>query len=38
VVHALVRPDARPTGTAMPSSIKVFAGPLALAGLLPGAA
>lgn len=38
VVRALVRPDVRPPGAAVPSSIKVFAGPLALAGLLPGAA
>lgn len=38
VVRALVRPGSRPAGANMPSSIKVFAGPLALAGLLPGAA
>ena len=38
VVRALVRPGARPAGANMPSSIKAFAGPLALAGLLPGAA
>ncbi len=36
VVRALVRPGARPAGASMPSSVKVFAGPLALAGLLPG--
>ncbi len=38
VVRALVRPDVRPPGAATPPAIKVFAGPLALAGLLPGAA
>ncbi len=38
VVRALVRPEARPPGASMPPAIKVFAGPLALAGLLPGAA
>jgi hypothetical protein len=38
VVRALVRPDVRPPGTVTPAAIKVFAGPLALAGLLPGAA
>jgi hypothetical protein len=38
VVRALVRPEARPAGTTVPASIRVFAGPLALAGLLPGAA
>lgn len=38
IVRALVRPGVRPAGANMPASIKVFAGPLALAGLLPGAA
>lgn len=38
VVRALVRPDVRPAGTLMPSAVAVFAGPLALAGLLPDAA
>jgi MoxR-like ATPase len=36
VVRALVRPDVRPAGTPVPPAIKVFAGALALAGLLPG--
>lgn len=38
VVRALVRPDCRPAGASVPPQIKAFAGPLALAGLLPGAA
>lgn len=38
VVRALVRPGVRPPGANMPASIKVFAGPLSLAGLMPGAA
>lgn len=38
VVRALVRPGVRPVGANMPASIKVFAGPLSLAGLMPGAA
>jgi hypothetical protein len=38
VVRALVRPGTRPAGANMPPTVKVFAGPLALAGLLPGAA
>jgi hypothetical protein len=38
VVRALVRPGVRPAGANMPGSIKVFAGPLSLAGLMPGAA
>jgi hypothetical protein len=38
VVRALVRPETRPPGTPIPPGIKAFAGPLALAGLLPGAA
>lgn len=37
VVRALLRPGMRPAGSAVPVAIKVFAGPLALAGLLPGA-
>lgn len=36
VVRALVREPVRPAGAAVPSEIKVFAAPLALAGLLPG--
>lgn len=35
VVRSLMRPAARPKGAAVPSSIKVFAPALALAGLLP---
>jgi hypothetical protein len=35
VVRALVRDTVRPAGAAVPSEIKVFAAPLALAGLLP---
>lgn len=38
VVRALVRPDCRPAGTRVPAEIRAFAGPLSLAGLLPGAA
>lgn len=38
VVRALVRPGTRPAGANMPAAIKAFAGPLALAGLMPGAA
>ncbi|WP_203568281.1 P-loop NTPase family protein [Aestuariimicrobium ganziense] len=38
VVRALMRPEIRPVGCPVPSSIKVFAPALALAGLLPGAA
>lgn len=34
VVRALLRPGVRPAGARVPSDIKVFAGPLALAGLL----
>ncbi|WP_431240968.1 AAA family ATPase (plasmid) [Mycolicibacterium aichiense] len=37
VVRALMRPDIRPDGSAVPLSIKVFAPSLALAGLLPRA-
>lgn len=37
VVRALMRPDVRPDGSAVPLSIKVFAPALALAGLLPKA-
>ncbi|MEO6882302.1 MAG: hypothetical protein ABI181_15315 [Mycobacteriaceae bacterium] len=35
VVRALMRPDLRPDGSTVPSSIAVFAPALALAGLLP---
>lgn len=38
VVRALVRPDVRPHGAVVPPEISTFAGTLALAGLLPGAA
>lgn len=38
VVRALVRPECRPDGALVPPEIKAFAGPLALAGLLAGAA
>ncbi len=34
-IRSLMRPTLRPGGTAVPSSIKVFAPTLALAGLLP---
>lgn len=37
VVRSLMRPDIRPNGSAVPSSIKLFAPALALAGLLPKA-
>ena len=36
-VRALMRPEARPNGAVVPSSIRVFAPALALAGLLPKA-
>ncbi len=35
-VRALMRPELRPAGAAVPSSVTVFAAALALAGLLPG--
>ena len=38
VIRALVAPDIRPRGAVVPSEISAFAGTLALAGLLPGAA
>jgi hypothetical protein len=38
VVRALLRPGFRPDGVAVPPEVSVFAAPLALAGLLPGAA
>lgn len=37
VIRSLMRPGFRPEGTTMPSSIKIFAPALALAGLLPAA-
>lgn len=37
VIRALMRDDLRPAGAAVPPEIKIFAAPLALAGLLPGA-
>jgi MoxR-like ATPase len=37
VMRALMRGDVRPAGAAVPPAIKIFAAPLALAGLLPGA-
>lgn len=36
-VRALMRPDLKPAGAAVPPSIKVFAAALALAGLMPSA-
>ena len=36
-VRALMRPDLKPAGAVVPSSISVFAAALALAGLLPAA-
>lgn len=37
VVRALMRDGVRPPGAAIPPEIKIFAGPLALAGMLPAA-
>jgi hypothetical protein len=37
VVRALLRTGLRPADAAMPPEIRTFAGPLALAGLLPAA-